>query len=118
MAKLTTTMTIEQTLSTQVEAFLDLQTQITALEAAAADLKAAIEIACIDAGRSDDLADGFTVDTPAGPAPVKLVTGTTTKFDREAFLKKHKLTPADWAKFETTAPKAPYLRIGKPKGTR
>ena len=36
MAKLTTTMTIEQTLSTQVEAFLDLQTQITALEAAAA----------------------------------------------------------------------------------
>ncbi len=58
-------------------------------------------------GHGEALLTGLTI---AG-AKVKMVIGTSTKFDKAAFMAATGTTAADFAEHTTKAPKTPHLRI-------
>lgn len=71
-----------------------------------------IETAFIDAGEYNTLLAGVKI----GDIPVKRVEGQTyKKLDKPALMKRFKITPAQWAEYESEHSKKGYLSISLPK---
>lgn len=58
------------------------------------------------------LADGTEIEGHK----LKMVCGTTSKFDKFGFMKKHGLSEDDFAEFTTQEPNKPYIKISAPGG--
>ena len=86
--------------------------EIATLEALQDEAKDEIETAFAEADEYETLKSGVRVDD----IPLKRIEGQeTTVTDYPGIMKRFKITPKDWAKFQTKKPKRGYLSITLPK---
>ncbi len=115
-ARVTTTLNLSvkqlQMIQARCQENEQLALEISEKEARRGRLKDEIESLFADAGEEIQLMDGCEV---AG-YPLKLVAGSTAKWDKTGFLKRFGLSAADYEEFVKTTPKEPYLLIGKKGG--
>ena len=86
--------------------------EIAALEALQEEAKDEMELAFAEADEYETLKSGVRVDN----IPLKRIEGQeTTVTDYPGIMKRFKITPKDWAKFQTKKPKKGCLSISLPK---